>query len=108
MVKVGRNTHAANFVLYNHHTADAGEMEIMIMNDLSQEPDGTRYTAQMIELELGITDKLTSEAMIEGQATFGEGGYNFTGFRWENRYRLFDYGTFVSQDIFRTAIGYEF
>lgn len=83
---------AANFVLYNHHTADAGEKEIMLMTDLGQEPDGIRYLSNMIEFELGITDKFTSEFMIEGQATFGEGGYHFTGFRWENRYRFFEYG----------------
>lgn len=90
----------ANFVLYNHHTAKAGEREIMFMNDLGQEADGTRYTAQMIELEYGVTDRWTSEIMIEGQTTSGEGGYNFTGFRWENRYRLFEYGRFLNPVIY--------
>lgn len=83
---------AANFVLYNHHTADEGEKEIMLMTDIGQEPDGSRYASQMIEVELGITDKLTTEFIIEGPATFGVGRYHFTGFRWENRYRLFEYG----------------
>lgn len=90
----------ANFVLYNHHMADAGEKEIMLMNDIGQEPDGTRYTAQMIEFELGITDQLTTEFMIEGQNTSGQGGYNFTGFRWENRYRLF------AEDVFLNPVLY--
>lgn len=90
----------ANFVLYNHHTAKAGEKEIMLMVDLGQQPDGTRYSAQMVELELGITDKLTMEFMVEGQATFGEGGYNLTGFRLESRYRLFEYGTFLNPVIY--------
>ncbi len=90
----------ANFVLYNHHTAKAGEREIMFMNDIGQEADGTRYTAQMIELEYGVTDRWTSEIMFEGQTTNGEGGYNFTGFRWENRYRLFEYGRFLNPVIY--------
>ncbi|MCR4286475.1 MAG: hypothetical protein NUW09_00490, partial [Deltaproteobacteria bacterium] len=90
----------ANFVLYNHHTAEAGEKEIMFMNDFAQEPDGTRYEAQMIEFELGITDRWTTEFMIEGQNTSGRGGYHFTGFRWENRYRLFEYGTFLNPVLY--------
>jgi len=83
----------ANFVLYNHTMATPGEKELMLMNDIGQEADGTSYTAQMIEFELGITKQWTTEFMIEGQNTSGQGGYNFTGFRWENRYRLFDEGT---------------
>lgn len=97
---VARAGNGANFVLYNHHTADAGEKEIMFMNDMGAEPDGTRYAAQMIEIEYGLTDKLTTEFMVEGQTTFGEGAYNFTGWRWENRYRLFDYGTPLNPVIY--------
>lgn len=91
---------AANFILYNHHTADEGEREIMLMNDFGQDFDGTRYAAQMVELELGVTDRWTTEFMIEGQTTSGEGGYNFTGWRWENRYRPFEYGTFLNPVLY--------
>lgn len=98
--RAGFGANGANFVLYNHHTARAGEREVMFMSDLGQEADGTRYTAQMIELELGVTDRWTSELMIEGQATFGQGGYHFTGIRWENRYRLFEYGTFLNPVVY--------
>tara|TARA_R110001592_G_scaffold66617_2_gene204607 strand:- start:52401 stop:53222 length:822 start_codon:yes stop_codon:yes gene_type:complete len=85
----------ANFILYNHHTAERGEKEIMLMNDFGQEADGSRYTAQMIEIEYGITDRWTTELMFEGQKSSG-GSYEFTGFRLENRFRLFDYGTFLN------------
>jgi hypothetical protein len=87
-----RAANGANFVLYTHHTEEAGERKIMLMNDVGQEADGTSYVAQMVMLELGITDRWTSEVMIEGQNTSGRGGYSFTGFRWENRYRFFEYG----------------
>jgi len=90
----------ANFVLYDHHTAEAGEMEVMLMNDLGQEPDGTRYAAQMVEFEVGITDRWTAEFMAEGQSTSGEGGYHVTGFRLESRHRLFEYGTFLNPGIY--------
>ncbi len=91
---------AANFVLYNHHTADEGELELMFMADIGQEPDGTNYTSQMVEFEVGVTDRWTSEFMIEGQVTSGEGGYSFTGFRWENRYRPFGYGSFLNPVLY--------
>ncbi len=90
----------ANFVLYNHHTAEPGEMEIMLMMDIGQEPDGTNYTAQMVEFELGITERFTAEFMVEGQTTSGEDGYHFTGFRLEGRYRLFEYGTFLNPVLY--------
>ncbi|MFQ5737004.1 MAG: hypothetical protein ACE5GY_09100 [Thermodesulfobacteriota bacterium] len=97
---VAYSGNGSNFVLYNHHTPEAGEKEVMFMNDLAQEPDGTRYAAQMIEFELGITDRLATEFMIEGQFTSGQGGYHFTGFRWETRYRLFEYGTFLNPVLY--------
>tara|TARA_R110001592_G_scaffold87572_5_gene258545 strand:- start:218 stop:1042 length:825 start_codon:yes stop_codon:yes gene_type:complete len=89
----------ANFILYNHHTADRGEKEIMFMYDVGQEADGSRYTAQMIEIEYGITDRWTTELMFEGQKSSGE-SFEFTGFRLENRLRLFDYGTFLNPVIY--------
>ncbi len=88
----------ANFVLYNHHTAKEGEVEVMLMNDFGENPDGIRYNAQMLEIEWGITNKLTTEFMLEGYG--GNGNYNSTGFRWENRYRPFDYGTFLNPVIY--------
>lgn len=89
----------ANFILYNHHTAERGEKEIMFMNDFAQQADGQRYTAQMIEIEYGITDRWTAELMFEGQKSEGE-SYQFTGFRIENRLRLFEYGTFLNPVLY--------
>ncbi len=74
-------------------------MEIMAMQDLGSEPDGKSYTAQMIEFELGITDRWTSEFMVESQES-GTNAYLFTGFRLENRYRFFEYGTFLNPVIY--------
>lgn len=84
----------AYFVTYNHHITK-GELELMIMNDLTEpaqfkrEEDGQRdYVSNMIELEYGLSDQFATEFMIEA---FEESADNsqFTGFRWENRYRLF-------------------
>lgn len=83
------------FVTYNHYIAK-GELELMLMNDFTspsrfrREDDGQRsYFSQMIELEYGMTEQLATELMLEGFAEPGTGRTRFTGFRWENRYRLF-------------------
>lgn len=83
------------FVTYNHHI-DKGEVELMVMNDYTnpavfrREDDGQRsYFSQMLELEYGVTEQWATEFMIESFVEPGTGRSRFTGFRWENRYRLF-------------------
>lgn len=83
------------FVTYNHYI-EKGEVELMLMNDFTdpskfrREDDGQRsYFSQMIEVEYGVTEQYATEFMLEGFAEPGTGQSRFTGFRWENRYRLF-------------------
>ena len=48
----------------------------MFMNDIGQEADSARYAAQMVEEEIGVTERWTTGVMVEGQMTFGEDGYH--------------------------------
>lgn len=81
------------FVTYNHHV-DKGETELMVMNDFTEPAERSSdeklggYVSHMVELEHGITEQLATELMLEGfiDTTYSYG--KFTGFRWENRYRL--------------------
>ncbi|MDO8586381.1 MAG: heavy metal-binding domain-containing protein [Armatimonadota bacterium] len=79
------------FVTYNHHI-EKGETEVMIMTDLTEpaEPGDEvgSYLSSMIELEYGVTDQYATELMLEGFFDFTHNAGAFTGFRWENRYRL--------------------
>lgn len=82
------------FVTYNSEI-EKGELELMLMNDITapshfrrDEGFGT-YMSHMIELEYGITSQLATEFMMEWFEDFETGDAAFTGFRWENRYRLF-------------------
>lgn len=82
------------FVTYNSEI-EKGELELMLMNDITapshfrrDEGLGT-YMSHMIELEYGITSQLATEFMMEWFEDFETGDAAFTGFRWENRYRLF-------------------
>jgi hypothetical protein len=88
--------HAGNdiyFVTYNHHV-EKGETELMVMTDYTEPAERSKdkklggYLSHMVELEYGLTEQLATELMLEGfvDTTYSYG--KFTGFRWENRYRL--------------------
>lgn len=81
----------ANFVTYNHHTAHKGEVEVKLLTDVA-DGDGSSYLAQLVELEYGVTDRWTTALYFEGAKDDGE-DYEYGGFRFENRLRLFEYGT---------------
>lgn len=78
-------------VTYNHHI-EKGETELMVMLDLTEPVERTGdtgfYMSQMLELEYGVTEQWATEFMVEGFHDLTNGTGRFTGFRWENRYRL--------------------
>jgi hypothetical protein len=79
----------ANFVLYNQHMAEKGEKEIKLYSDFSYAGLEDGYSAQLLELEYGVTDRWTSALYFEGVKIDGE-SYDFGGWRFENRVRLFE------------------
>ena len=90
----------ANFVLYNQHTEEKGETEIDLFSDLSSVGgDEKNYTAQLVEVEYGVTDLWTTALYLEGVRTNGE-DYDFGSFRFENRARLFSQPTFLNPVLY--------
>ena len=90
----------ANFVLYNQHTEEQGETEVKLFSDFSDGGDGEdAYSAQLLEIEHGVTDYWTTALYLEGVKIDGE-DYEFGGFRFENRVRLFDYGHFLNPVLY--------
>lgn len=77
------------FVLYDHKTHEQGEVEVMPMFDIASEPDGEMFLAYMVEVDVGLAERLQLDLMAEGHASEIE-GYRATGFRVEARYRLFE------------------
>ena len=87
--------HDGYSVTYNHHMMP-GEFEIMVMSDYTVPSDSKRlndgqgdYFSHMIELEYAPSDRLAFEFMIESFEDTETGESEFTGFRYEARYRLF-------------------
>ena len=72
----------------------------MLLNDFARDVRGAPpYSSQMLMIERAMTDRWETELMMEGQKTSGE-EYQYTGWRWENRYRLFEYGTFLNPGLY--------
>ncbi len=95
----------ANFVLYNQHTEEQGETEIKLFSDFSDGGKGEEsYSAQLLEIEHGVTDYWTTALYFEGVKIDGE-DYEFGGVRFENRLRLFNYGHFLNPVLY---IEYEY
>lgn len=108
VVMTGVATFAGNdgyFTTYNHHI-EAGKWELMLMNDytvpssLNRAEGEGHYFSQMIELEYEIAGRFATEFMIEGFEDVESGKSMFTGFRWENRFKLFEDETFLNPLIY--------
>lgn len=78
----------ANVVLYDHHLGEKGETEIEAYADYGRNSDGERYAAQLYEIKHAVTDQWTTSFYLETHKINGE-PWEFDGFRFENRYRLF-------------------
>ncbi|MGI9403329.1 MAG: hypothetical protein ACR2OF_02325, partial [Hyphomicrobium sp.] len=57
------------------------------------------YAAQLLEIEHGVTDYWTTALYFEGVKIDGE-DYEFGGWRFENRLRLFNYGHFLNPVLY--------
>jgi len=94
------------FTTYNSKV-DRGEFELMLMNDFTRpsrvrrEDDGFgNYFSHMLELEVGVTDQYATEIMIETYEDLASRKAQFTGFRWENRFRIFRDPVFLNPMIY--------
>jgi hypothetical protein len=75
------------FVTYSHQMEEPGNLEVTTKNITGEPAGGNRFVAAALEFEYGLKGWWTTEVYLDGQATAGESTI-FTGFRWENRFRL--------------------
>jgi hypothetical protein len=84
-----RAQEAPYFVTYTHHMEEPGNLELAVSNTLGVPRSGEPwFAAPYVEVEYGITGRWTAELYLEGQARTGDSAI-FTGWRWENRVRMF-------------------
>ena len=92
----------ANFVLYNHYMEEKGETEVEVYSDYGHVGKGEpNYTAQLFEIEYGVTDLFTTSIYLEGVKTYEPSAeYDFGSFRFENRLRLFKDETLLNPVVY--------
>ena len=74
-------------VTYDHYLEEPGNLEVEYFSTLGTQRAGHDFHAGWLEFEYGATAWWTTELYLDGQTTFHDSTI-FTGFRWENRFRL--------------------
>jgi hypothetical protein len=75
------------FITYTHQMEEPGNLEFATKNLIGKPGAGPRFFGVSTEFEYGVTAWWTSEFYLDGQTTKGDSSL-FTGYRWENRFRL--------------------
>ena len=87
------------FVTYDHYLEEPGNLEVEYFSTFGTQRYGSDFHAYWVELEYGVKAWYTSELYLDGQTTFGDSTV-FTGFRWENRFRLLQREHFVNPVLY--------
>jgi hypothetical protein len=75
------------FITYTHQLEEPGNLEFATKTVVGGPNGGNRFLGSTAELEYGMKAWWTSELYLDGQST-GAQSTLFTGYRWENRFRL--------------------
>jgi hypothetical protein len=75
------------FITYSHQMEEPGNLEITSRNVTGKPRGGDRFLGGVLELEYGVKGWWTTEWYFDGQTTANQSTL-FTGYRWENRFRL--------------------
>ena len=82
-------------VTYDHYLEEPGSLEVEYFSTLGTQRAGNNFHAGWFELEYGATAWWTTELYLDAQTTFNDSTV-FTGFRWENRFRLLKQEHFIN------------
>lgn len=82
-------------VTYDHYLEEPGNLEVEYFSTFGTQRGGNPFLAAWAEFEYGAKAWWTTEFYLDGQSTFGDSTV-FTGFRWENRFRLLQREHFVN------------
>src|SRR5216683_1381930 len=74
-------------ITYTHQMEEPGNLEFRTKNVTGKPGDGDRFLGSALEFEYGVKGWWTTELYLDGQTTRGQSTL-FTGYRWENRFRL--------------------
>ena len=86
-------------VTYDHYLEEPGSLEVEYFSTFGTQRGGNDFHAFWSELEYGATAWWTTELYFDGQTTFHDSTI-FTGFRWENRFRLLEREHFINPVLY--------
>jgi hypothetical protein len=75
------------FITYTHQMEEPGNLEFAIKSVTANPNGASRFFGAAAEFEYGLKGWWTTELYLDGQTTRHDSTV-FTGFRWENRFRL--------------------
>ncbi len=87
------------FITYTHQMEEPGNLEFAFKTVMGKPDGGNRFFGTVAEFEYGVTGWWTSELYLDGQATRREGAL-FTGYRWENRFRLLSHEHWINPVLY--------
>jgi len=87
------------FVAYDHYLEEPGNLEIEYFSTYGPQRGGNNFHAFWTEFEYGATAWWTTEFYLDGQTSFHDSTV-FTGFRWENRFRLLKHEHFINPVLY--------
>ena len=82
-------------VTYDHYLEEPGNLEVEYFSSFGTQRRGDAFLADWMEFEYGVKAWWTTEFYLDGQSRFGDSTV-FTGFRWENRFRLLQREHFIN------------
>jgi len=86
-------------VTYSHQMEETGTLEIENKNVTGRPNGGNRFLGSAVELEYSVTGRWTTSVYFDGQAT-GDQSTFFTGYRWENRFRLLKHNHWINPVLY--------
>ena len=86
-------------VTYDHYLEEPGSLEVEYFSTFGTQRAANDFHAFWSEFEYGATAWWTTELYFDGQTTFSDSTI-FTGFRWENRFRLLQREHFINPVLY--------
>jgi hypothetical protein len=89
----------AYIITYDHYLEEPGSLEVEYFSTFGTQRAGNDFHAFWAEFEYGATAWWTTELYLDGQSTFNDSTI-FTGFRFENRFRLLQREHFINPVLY--------
>jgi len=87
------------FITYTHQMEEPGNLEISTYGAIGSPDGGHGFYGSATEFEYGLKGWWTTEFYLDGQATARDSAL-FTGFRWENRFRLIPHEHWINPVLY--------